>query len=181
MNWHKQGSSRTPLERMKMLVRYAGYDETETPIVPRGPASRFSEDQIGTMVCMAGQGASSLEIGAALNVKAQAVRARLNRMGIRLRKRVGRLRIRLVVPVSKAMQAAADVRGITVPALIRRLLRVISKNEFYFDELLPIPQPHSLGAAAVVDRWHNQPPAILRRIELTGCTGQPQLAGVMMW
>jgi hypothetical protein len=25
--------------------------------------------------------------------------------------------------------------------------------------------PHSLGAAAVIDRWHNQPPTILRRIE----------------
>jgi hypothetical protein len=24
-------------------------------------------------------------------------------------------------------------------------------------------------------RWHNQPPAILRRIELAGCIGTPQL------
>jgi hypothetical protein len=35
---------------------------------------------------------------------------------------------------------------------------------------------HSLGAAAVIDRWHNQPPTILRRIELAGCIGTPQLA-----
>jgi hypothetical protein len=35
--------------------------------------------------------------------------------------------------------------------------------------------PHSLGAAAVVDRSHNQPPTILRRIDLAGCIGKPQL------
>jgi hypothetical protein len=31
-----------------------------------------------------------------------------------------------------------------------------------------------LGAATVVDRWHNQPP-IMRRIELAGCIARPQL------
>jgi hypothetical protein len=50
---------------------------------------------------------------------------------------------------------------------IRRLIAVISRDDL-FDEILPLPVPHSLGAAAVVDRWHNMPPTILRRIELTG-------------
>jgi hypothetical protein len=35
--------------------------------------------------------------------------------------------------------------------------------------------PHSLGAAAVIDRWHNHPATILRRIELAGCIGRPNL------
>jgi hypothetical protein len=39
--------------------------------------------------------------------------------------------------------------------------------------------PHSLGAAAVVDRWHNQPPTILRGIELVGCIGTPQLTACL--
>jgi hypothetical protein len=39
--------------------------------------------------------------------------------------------------------------------------------------------PHSLGAAAVIDRWHNQPPTILRRIELAGCIGTPQLTACL--
>jgi hypothetical protein len=38
---------------------------------------------------------------------------------------------------------------------------------------------HSLGAAATCKpppRWHNQPPPVLRRIELAGCTAQPRIA-----
>jgi hypothetical protein len=35
--------------------------------------------------------------------------------------------------------------------------------------------PHSLSAAAVIDRWHNRPPTILRRIELAGCIERPHL------
>lgn len=41
---------------------------------------------------------------------------------------------------------------------------------------------HSLGAAATnkpPPRWHNQSPAILRRIELTGCIRTPQLAACL--
>jgi hypothetical protein len=38
---------------------------------------------------------------------------------------------------------------------------------------------HSLGAAATCKpppRWRNQPPPVLRRIELAGCTAQPRIA-----
>jgi hypothetical protein len=157
-----------------MLWPYAGYDAGERPISPRGPASRFSDEEIEAMVELAQSGASSIEIGHQLGIKAESVRARLWRSGIRLRKRVARLRVRLVVPITKRIAAAADQRGISVPALIRRLLAAISKNDL-FDELLPIPQPRSLGAAAT-PCWHNQPPTILRRIELGGCIETPRLA-----
>jgi hypothetical protein len=53
------------------------------------------------------------------------------------------------------------------------ILAVISRDNL-FDSILPLPVPHSLGAAAVIDRWHNQP-TILRRIELAGCIAQPQI------
>jgi hypothetical protein len=39
--------------------------------------------------------------------------------------------------------------------------------------------PHSLGAAAVIDRRQNQPPTILRRIELVSCIGRPQLTACL--
>jgi hypothetical protein len=162
-----------------MLMPYAGYDPTEEQIVPRGPASRFSEEEIATMVCMAAEGASSLEIARHVHAKPEAIRAKLWRLGIRLRKRVARLRVRMQISITARMREAAEARGITPHQLIRRLLRVISKNEFYFDELLPLPVPHSLGAAAVVDRWHNQPPTILRRIELAGSIGTPQLTACL--
>jgi hypothetical protein len=146
--------------------------------VVRTPASRFTRQQVGEMVKMAHAGASSLEIGRALDLKPSAIRAKLNSMGVRLRRRVARQRLRLVVSVTKRMLAAADDRGISVPALIRRLLAVISRDNL-FDSILPLPVPHSLGAAAVIDRWHNQPPTILRRIELAGCLGQPQIDMVL--
>lgn len=154
-----------------MLLRYAGFDPTERQILKttapqRGASIRFTREQIDTMIQMADDGASSLEIGKAIERKPEAIRAKLCALGFRLRKRVTRLRIRLVVPATKRMYAAAEERGITVQALIRRLLRAISKNDL-FDELLPIPVPHSLGAAAV-----NEPGRVVSLIrcpELAGC------------
>ena len=95
---------------------------------------------------------------------------------------MARSRIRMVLDVTKRMREAAEARGITPQQLIRRLLRVISRDNL-FDIILPLPVPHSLGAAALgaaathepPPRWHNHPPTILRRIELAGCIGRPNL------
>jgi hypothetical protein len=151
-----------------MLQRYCGYDPEELAIIPRSPASRFSEDEVGTMVTMAADGASSLEISAVLGIKAEAIRARLNRMGIRLRKRIARSRIRMVLDVPRIMREAAEARGITPQQLIRRLLRAVCHDNL-FDELLPLPVPHSLGAAAVHERSvASVPLATLRSPQLYG-------------
>jgi DNA-binding CsgD family transcriptional regulator len=141
------------------MLRYCGYDLSERQIGSRSPASRFTPQQVETMRLMAKGGSSSLEIAAELDLKPQSIRAKLNSMGIRLRRRVARLNVRLVVPVTKAMAAAADQRGIGVAALIRRLIAVISRDDL-FDDLLPIPRAHSLGAAAAGE---SEPPVVIIR------------------
>ncbi len=164
-----------------MLWPYAGRDASERPIVRRGPATRFSAEEIETMVELAQSGASSIEIGHRLNIKPQAIRARLWRMQIPLRKRVLQSRVRMMLDVSKHLHHAARLRGISPQRLIRRLLRVISRDNL-FDTILPLPVPHSLGAAVTNEpplRWHNQPPTILRRIELGGCIETPRLASCL--
>jgi hypothetical protein len=174
-----KGTERKESESIATLLTRAGEKEDMMLLwshdvwVRRTPPSRFTRQQVDEMVKMAHAGASSLEIGAALDLKPSAIRAKLNSMGVRLRRRVARQRLRLVVSVTERTLAAADARGIGVPALIRRLLAVISRDNL-FDRILPLPVPHSLGAAAVVDRWHHRPP-IMRRIELAGCIGRPQL------
>jgi hypothetical protein len=130
------------------MLRYCGYDPSETPIIPRGPASRFSDEQIAEMVAMASNGASGVEIAKALNLRAEAVRKRLWCMGIELRRAPLRSRIRMVVGITKRMRIAANARGVTVQQLIRRLLQTISRDDL-FDSILPLARPHSLGAAAV--------------------------------
>jgi hypothetical protein len=150
-----------------MLQRYAGYDETETPIIPRGPASRFSDEQIGEMMRLAADGASGVEIAHQLNLKPEAVRARLWRLGVQLRRRITKTRLRMVIHVTKRTYAAAEARGVSVQVLIRRLLAAVSKQDL-FDEILPMPVAHSLGAAAVNEMPHTV--VILIRA--------PQLAGV---
>ena len=97
---------------------------------------------------MAHDGASGVEIAHALDLKAQGVRAKLNSLGIRLRRRVRATRLRMVISISRRMRLAADARGVTVQQLIKRLLQVISRDNL-FDTILPLPVPHSLGAAAV--------------------------------
>ena len=163
-----------------MLWPYAGFDPTERQITPRGPASRFSDEQIAEMVAMAGDGCSGVEIAHALGVKAQSVRAKLANMGIKLRRAALRSRIRMVIGISKRMRLAANARGLTIQQLIRRLMQTISRDNL-FDTILPLPMPRSLGAAATNEpppRRHNQPPTILRRIELAGCVGDVTVYGL---
>jgi DNA-binding CsgD family transcriptional regulator len=130
------------------MLRYCGYDPSETPIIPRGPASRFTDEQIDEMLQMAADGASGVEIAHALGFKAQSVRAKLNSLGVRLRRQVLATRLRMVISISRRMRLAADARGVTVQQLIRRLLQVTSRENL-FDQLLPVVRARSLGAAAV--------------------------------
>lgn len=118
------------------LWPYAGFDETERQIVPRGPASRFTDEQIAEMVAMAGDGASGVEIAHQLGLKAEAVRKRLWGMGVPLRRTPLRSRIRMVVDISRRMHHAARMRGISPQQLVRRLLQAISRDNL-FDEILP--------------------------------------------
>jgi hypothetical protein len=89
----RAGTETNLREELLMLCRYAGFDPAESPIIPRGPVSRFTEEQISEMLAMAADGANSNEIGHALDLKPEAVRAKLWRLGIRLesRARVGHL------------------------------------------------------------------------------------------
>jgi hypothetical protein len=133
-----------------MLQKWAGYDPSERQIVARSAVSRFEPEQIETMVDLARSGASGVEIGRQLHVKPEAVRARLWRMGISLRKRaVARLQVRMVVPIGRAMSAEADRRGISVQTLVRRVLRAVVEGD-WFDEILGRPF-RSLGAAATCE------------------------------
>jgi hypothetical protein len=161
-----------------MLCGYAGFDPTESSIIPRSPASRFTPEQIGGMLQMAADGASGVEIAHALDLRPQSVRAKLSSLGVRLRRRVARTRLRMVIRITKRMRIAADARGVTVQQLIRRLLRAISRDNL-FDTILPLSVPRSLGAAVTNEpqlRWLNQPPIILRHVELGGCIETPRLA-----
>ena len=146
-----------------MLCRYAGFDPTECawkPKAVRGPGSRFSTEQIEIMISMAEkQNATSLEIGAALKLKPEAIRAKLNKLGVSLRRHVLLLRVRMVIDVTRRMRHAAMARGITPQQLIRRLLQAISKDNL-FDSILPIPRAHSLGAAAASE---SKPPVTIIR------------------
>jgi hypothetical protein len=133
-----------------MLLKYAGYDSSERQIVPRSASSRFSETQIAEMRQMAGEGASGVEIAKALGLKPAAVRSKCWALGVRLRQRTLKSRIRMVIDISKRLRAAADARGLSPPALIRRLISQISKLDM-FDEILGPMVPHSLGAAATYE------------------------------
>jgi hypothetical protein len=126
---------------------------------------RHAERRLGSV---AEAGASSLEIGAALSLTPESIRAKLNKLGVALRKRVLRLRVRMVLDVTRAMRRAAQDRGIRPQQLIRRLLQTISRNDL-FDQILPLPpvRVHSLSAAAV----HEVRPMVI-------IITQPQLSGL---
>jgi hypothetical protein len=131
------------------MLRYCGYDPTETQFNQRATARRFTPGQLDQLKTMAKADAGGKEIAAALGVKVQAVRAKCSQLGISLRRKIKASRLRMVVPCTAGMYAAAAARPISIQTLNRRLLGAISKVNL-FDEILgPIPRPHSLGAAAV--------------------------------
>lgn len=150
-----------------MLAPYAGYDPSERPFRGRYGV-RFTPDQINEMVRLAKDGASSLEIGSALDLKPTAIRAKLASLGVRLRRRISRSRLRMVLDISKRTREAAEARSITPQQLIRRLLMTISR-QCLFDQILgPPPRPHSLGACAVDER--PTVVVLIRTPMLSGCT-----------
>ncbi len=130
-----------------MLLPFAGYDRHERQIVPRGPASRFSADEIEAMKELARSGASGVEIAHQLGHRAEAIRAKLWRLGYRLRQKAAKSKIRMTLRITRRMREAASRRGISVQQLVHRLLRTISANDL-FDEVLGRPF-RSLGAAAI--------------------------------
>ncbi len=136
------------------LLKYAGFDPTERqickPVTPtRGPGHRFSEYEIAEMQVMASDGCNSLEIGKALGIKAEAIRAKLNVLGVRLRRKVTALRVRMVLNIPKRMRDAAQARHMTVQRLIRLLLDTINRDCLYDSILGPIPESVAAGSATV--------------------------------
>lgn len=147
-----------------MLQKWCGYDPTERPF-RRSYGARFTPDQISAMIDMAKAGANSLEIGKALDLKPEAIRKKLNSLGVSLRRRITRSRLRMVLDITKRMRDAANARSITPQQLIRRLLTAISK-QCLFDQILgPPPRPCSLGAAATPP----QGVSLVRCPQLMGC------------
>jgi hypothetical protein len=134
---------------MRGLIKFAGWDPDEMPIYPRGPATRWTETQVAQMLEMVSNGASGVEVARALDLKPQCVRAKLWQLGVKLRRRTLKTRIRMVVDISKRLRDAAEVRGISPQQLIRRLLVAIVEGD-WFDEILGRPF-HSLGAAATYE------------------------------
>jgi hypothetical protein len=56
----------------------------------------------------------------------------------------------MVIGITRRMRIAANARGVTLQQLIRRLLRVVSRDNL-FDTILPRPMPRSLGAARLMN------------------------------
>jgi hypothetical protein len=148
------------------LIRYCGYDASEKRFRGRY-GSRWTAAQIDQLKALVKGGATGKEVAAALDLKVQAVRAKCSALGLSLRRKIKASRVRMLVYCTAATYAAADARSISVQVLVRRLLAAISKADL-FDELLPLPQPRSLGAAATSE---SKPPVVILRC--------PQLAGAI--
>jgi hypothetical protein len=92
---------------------------------------RFSPDDVQTIESMVGEGCNSLEIAHRIGVPAEAIRKKIVALGLVLRHRVAKLRVRMVLDVPRALQEAATARGVTPQMLIRRLLKVICRDRLF--------------------------------------------------
>src|SRR5215472_8719271 len=105
----------------------------------RGPASRFTPEQVELLQQMVATGHSGIAIAAALGVTPLAVRVKCCALGLRLRplKKSDELRFKVEPAVAARLREEARRRNTTTNGLARQLLTMIAWDGL-FAAVLPV-------------------------------------------